>query len=192
METTIRCPHCEQQVAADEQACPACGHIHGEKIACQRHDDRTAEAICVVCGDAVCDECDEGARPHHACPDHRAVPLMDGWAQIYTTSDSIEAGLIRENLQSEGLDAAVLDQKDSSFSVELGDLSPVRVLVPAYNYLEAISVLASRMDARGEVAFACPACGEAYDTEQTACDQCGRPLPTARGQGDGRGVVATE
>jgi hypothetical protein len=180
MESTIRCPHCGQEVASGEHACPACGHIHGEPVACARHDDRSAGAICVVCGDAVCDSCDEGPSPHHACPDHRAVPIIEGWAQIYSTSDSIEAGLIRENLQSEGVDAAVLDQKDSSFAVDLGDLSPVRVLVPAYEYLNALSVLTSHMDARGEVSFACPACGEAYESGAEACGNCGKPLPRAR------------
>jgi hypothetical protein len=180
MESTIHCPNCEQEVAADEPACPACGHIHGEKIACTRHSDRMAGAICVFCGDAVCDECDAGHSPHHACPDHRAVPVIEGWAQIYTTSDRVEAGLIRENLQSEGLDAAVLDQKDSSFNVDMGDLSPVRVLVPAYDYLEALAVLTAHMDYRGEVSFACPACGEAYEPGAETCATCGKPLPTAR------------
>jgi hypothetical protein len=87
-----------------------------------------------MCGLAVCDECDNDAEMHHACPDHADVPVIQGWAQIYTTSDTVEADLIRENLQSEGVDAEVLSQKDRSFNVDLGDLSPVRILVPAYDY----------------------------------------------------------
>jgi hypothetical protein len=181
MAETIRCPHCEQEVAADEAACPACGHIHGEPIPCTRHPDRSARAVCVICGDAVCEECDASGAVHHACPDHRAVPVIEGWAQIYTTSDDVEAGLIRENLQSEGVDAAVLSQKDRSFAVDLGELSPVRILVPAYEYVHALRMLAGHMDLTGEVAFACPACGEPYEVGEGTCGNCGAALPTAGG-----------
>jgi hypothetical protein len=91
---------------------------------CARHPDAapTASASSAVTPSAT------SAIPttsvHHACPDHRAVPVIEGWAQIYTTSDTVEADLIKENLQSEGVDAAVLSQKDRSFNVDLGDLSP--------------------------------------------------------------------
>jgi hypothetical protein len=178
MESTIRCPHCEQEVSAADPACPACGHIHGDPIACARHPDRMAGAICVVCGDAVCDDCDQADAVHHACPEHSSVPVIEGWAQVYTTSDAIEADLIRENLQSEGVEAAVLSQKDRSFNVELGELSPVRILVPAYEYLGAVDVLTAHMDARGEVAFACPTCGEAFEPGESTCPSCGAALPS--------------
>jgi hypothetical protein len=181
MYSTIRCTHCGQTVDADEPACAACGHIHDETIPCRRHASRTAGGVCVLCGDAVCHECNVGRSPHHVCPDHRAVPLIEGWAQVYTTSDSIEAGLIRKNLQSEGIDAAVLDQKDTSFNLDLGELSAVRVLVPAYDYLDAMALLTAHMDYRGEVSFACPACGEPFDAGSETCESCGKRLPTARG-----------
>jgi hypothetical protein len=177
MNSTIHCPRCEQEIDATEAACPACGHIHDGSVQCTRHPDRAAEGVCVICGDGVCDECSSAGDRHHACPDHGAVPVIEGWAQVYTTSDTIEADLIKENLQSEGIDAEVLSQKDRSFNVELGDLSPVRILVPAYEYLDGIALLRSRMDVRGEVSFACPACGEAYDAGDASCRSCGAPLP---------------
>lgn len=178
MESTIRCSHCDQEIDASETACPACGHIHQGPLQCARHPDREARGVCVICGDPVCEECDAEGAVHHACPDHRRVPVIEGWAQVYTTSDTFEADLIRENLQAEGVDAAVLSQKDQSFNVDLGDLSPVRILVPAYDYLEAMRLLTSHMDFRGEVAFACPACGEPFDPGETTCSSCGTPLPT--------------
>ena len=178
METTIRCPRCEQEIDAEGPACPACGYLHNGTLDCRRHPDRNAEGVCVICGDPVCEECDSTDEMHHACPDHGSIPVIEGWAQIYTTSDDVEADLIKENLQSEGVDAAVLSQKDRSFGVELGDLSPVRVLVPAYDYLEATRVLAQHMDDAGEVVFACPSCGEAFDPGDTVCASCGTPLPT--------------
>jgi predicted RNA-binding Zn-ribbon protein involved in translation (DUF1610 family) len=175
---TIRCPRCDQEIDAEGPACPACGHIHSGTLQCRRHPDRAAVGVCVICGDALCDECDATDEMHHACPDHYRIPVIEGWAQVYTTSDDMEADLIKENLQAEGIDAAVLSQKDRSFSVELGDLSPVRVLVPAYAYIEGSRVLGQHMDGAGEVAFACPSCGEAFEPGDTACRACGTPLST--------------
>lgn len=176
MESTIRCPRCDQQIDAEGPACPACGHIHRGSLNCDRHPDRPADGVCVVCGLAVCDKCDNDAEMHHACPDHADVPVIEGWAQVYTTSDDVEADLIKENLQNEGVDAAVLSQKDRSFAVDLGELSPVRVLVPAYEYMDAIRVLGSHMDRRGEVSFACPECGGPYESGAESCASCGTAL----------------
>jgi hypothetical protein len=134
--------------------------------------------VCEVCGTAVCEDCNSTDEMHFACEAHSSIPVIEGWAQIYTTSDDVEADLIKENLQSEGVDAAVLSQKDRSFGVDLGDLSPVRVLVQAYAYLDASKTLAQHMDSRGEVLFACPTCGEAFDAGDSVCSSCGTPLPT--------------
>jgi hypothetical protein len=102
--------------------------------------------------------------------------VVAGWAQVYSTSDDVEAALIRDNLQSEGIDAEILSQKDSSFAIDLGDLSPVRVLVPAFEYQGASEVISGHMDAAGEVQFACPECGEAYDEGAAVCASCGHAL----------------
>jgi hypothetical protein len=180
MESTVRCSHCEVEFDAGEAVCPACGHIHEGSASCARHSFREANGACVICGDPVCDEeCNATAgRVHYSCPDHREVPVFEGWAQIYTTSDNIEADLIKENLTSEGLTAEVLSQKDRSFNVDMGDLSPVRILVPAYEYDEAKRLLDAHKDGRGEVLFACPACGEPFETGEAACRACGAALPT--------------
>jgi predicted RNA-binding Zn-ribbon protein involved in translation (DUF1610 family) len=178
MDSTIFCPRCEQEIDATSETCPACGHIVQGTLPCERHPDRTAAGVCVICGSPVCKECDNRSSRHHACPAHASVGIIEGWAQVYSTSDEVEADLIKENLQSEGMDAAVLSQKDQSFSVDLGDLSPVRILVPAYEYSQAMTLLTSHMDLRGEVVFACPACGEAFEPSDATCRSCGTPLPT--------------
>lgn len=108
----------------------------------------------MVCGSAVCGGCNKGGDKHYLCETHSQIPVVEGWAQVYTTSDDLEAQLIRENLAAEGVDARVLSQKDHfSLPVDLGDLSPVRVLVPAYAYQDAERVLAEHRNARGDVAF---------------------------------------
>jgi hypothetical protein len=151
--TPATCDHCGEKIASDADACPACGDLREARM-CSRHDDRDAIGVCVVCGLAVCESCNKSRETHFLCDTHRNIPVVGGWAQIYTTSDDLEAQLIRENLEAEGVDARILSQKDHfSIPVDFGDLSPVRVLVPAYAYQEAEQVLAAHRNASGEVAF---------------------------------------
>ena len=176
MADTMTCPHCEQEFDAAEPACPACGTLQAAGN-CARHPDRTAFGECVVCGTPVCEECDTDDDPHYSCPAHHDVHVIEGWAQVYSTSDDVEAGLIRDNLDSEGIDAAVFSQKDrSSFVSDMGDLSPVRVLVPAFEYEEARAIVDQHKDAEGEVRFACPNCGEALEGGERTCPSCGATL----------------
>ena len=150
---TETCPHCSENIASGEDACPACGHLH-IRIACANHADVDAEGQCVVCGSTLCKGCNQGGDTHFLCAAHCDIPVEQGWAQVYTTNDDLEAQLIRENLQAEGLDARVLSQKDHfAVPVDLGDLSPVRVLVPAYSYADAAELIASHTDRSGEVRF---------------------------------------
>jgi hypothetical protein len=170
------CPNCGATFDGEVETCPACGHLDAA-MQCERHPDRPAFGRCVVCGSAVCEECDKERVVHHVCPAHHEVEIIEGWAQVYTTSTDVDADLIRGNLQSEGIDAEILSQKDHMLRVDMGDLSPVRVLVPAFEYERARAVVAEHMDEHRELAFACPACGEAYEAGDEVCGACGEPLP---------------
>ncbi|HUE88050.1 MAG TPA: hypothetical protein VMO26_18405 [Vicinamibacterales bacterium] len=44
-----------------------------------------------------------------------------------------------------GIGAAVVDRKDRSFNVDLCDLSPVGLFVPAYEYTVALDVLGAHV-----------------------------------------------
>ena len=79
--------------------------------------------VCVICASPVCAECDSGEAVHYSCPTHREVAVIEGWAQVYTTSDDVEAGLLRDNLQSEGIDAAVRTA-DVVVTMGCGDACP--------------------------------------------------------------------
>ncbi len=149
----VECGHCGERISAESEACPACGELRQARP-CAAHGELAAAGQCVVCGSAVCAGCNRGGDNHYLCETHCDIPVVGGWAQVYTTSDDLEAQLIRENLEAEGVDARILSQKDHfSLPVDLGDLSPVRVLVPAYAYEEAERVLAEHTDESGEVAF---------------------------------------
>lgn len=173
LETTT-CRNCGTEYQGTD-ACPVCGTI-GAEVRCAEHPDRDAVGRCVVCGTAVCSTCRSGDRRAIRCPDHRSVPVIEGWAQVYSTGSEFEARLVTENLHAEGIEAQTFSQRDHMFSVELGDLSLVRVLVPAWQYELARTTIRDHMDTEGEVAFACPRCGDAYEPGAAGCARCGAAL----------------
>jgi hypothetical protein len=143
---------------------------------CDDDPARQTRFRCVLCGRTVCGDEPGGTRPA-LCPMHASVPLVGGWAQVYSTGDSIEAGLIVQNLQAEGVDAQVYDQKDdNAFPVDLGELAVVRVLVPVWQFEDAFELVNAYSNGAGEVTFACPSCGEVYEPGQTQCGNCGASL----------------
>jgi hypothetical protein len=160
IENSVECRHCGERIASDSESCPACGDLR-MNATCSNHAERQAEGQCVVCGNNLCEGCNCGGAKHYLCDAHREIPVMQGWAQVYSTSDDLEAELIRENLLAEGVDARVLSQKDHfAVPVDLGDFSPVRVLVPAYEYEGALDLISLHMDGEGEVRF-----GDGEDSE---------------------------
>ena len=173
-EEVFHCPRCAEDYRGG-RACPACGALR-EPAPCALHPERTATGRCVVCGTVLCDDCaGDGARAF-LCSEHRRVRVTEGWAEVYTTTSEFEAQLLRDNLRAEGIDAQIFSQRDSIFSVDLGELSIVRLLVPVWTYLDAREVIREHMDTGGEVAFACPACGEAFEPGAAECQACGGVL----------------
>lgn len=172
--TVYRCSRCDEQFR-DSDACPACGSLR-EKVACDRHPGRTAAGRCVICGRALCNDCSEGDNRAFQCAEHGDITIIEGWAQVYSTASEFEASLVRQNLEAEGIDARIFSQRDRIFSVELGELSIVRLLVPVFSYDQALDLIRDHMDTGGEVAFACASCGEAYEPGARECTACGSPL----------------
>lgn len=170
----MRCGRCGESFSGSD-SCPACGWTAAEFF-CDRHPQVRAIGRCVVCGRALCTECRAGEGRAYRCAEHAKVNVIQGWAQIYSTASEFEAQLLRENLAAEDVEARIFSQKDNMLSVDLGELSIVRLLVPAFEYERAIGIIRQHMDAEGEVAFACPSCGEAYEPGAARCAACGAEL----------------
>ena len=164
------CAHCEEEFA-NSDSCPACGTLR-ESALCDLHPDHEAVGRCVVCGRAVCSECAVREGRSVRCADHAGVRVIEGWAQVYNASSDVEAQLLRDNLRAEGIDAQIFSQRDRAFSVDLGELSIVRLLVPVWEYERGLNIIREHMDSAGEVVFACPVCGEAFDTGAVECGRC--------------------
>jgi RNA polymerase subunit RPABC4/transcription elongation factor Spt4 len=175
---TRRCPNCDQEIDAESESCPACGTMFIEAF-CDDHPERRAAGACIVCGRRVCDDCGIDERGYCVCSEHADIPIFEGWAQLYTTPEEVEAQLIRDNLHAEGIDAEILSQKDRTLTFDLGDFAHIRVLVPAFSWIDARKVLHRHMDPEGEVAFACPSCGATYEPGDMICRSCGAELPRA-------------
>lgn len=172
-EATFVCPRCGAEYAGGD-ACPSCGFLQAP-VPCDDDPSRTAAFRCVLCGRTVCGA-DPGSRAAR-CDLHAHVPIIEGWAQVYTTGDPLEADLIVQNLQAEGIDAQVYSQKDdNAFPVDIGELSIVRVLAPVWEFGEAMDYVQSYTSSDGEVAFACANCGEVYEPGATQCASCGASL----------------
>jgi hypothetical protein len=86
------------------------------------------------------------------CPDCNA-PLVDSvdlskysdlseddWVLVYTAFSEIEADMLKENLESAGISASVLSQKDSSFPAP-GDLSTVKLFVKKADVHDALEFI---------------------------------------------------
>lgn len=62
------------------------------------------------------------------------------WIVVYTTSLDYEAEMLKGNLESAGISAMILSQKDSSFPTP-GDLSIIKLLVKKEDAESAIAFL---------------------------------------------------
>ncbi|MEM1057503.1 MAG: DUF2007 domain-containing protein [Bacteroidota bacterium] len=65
----------------------------------------------------------------------------EGWIAAFSTSTDFEADLVRDRLDEAGVSAVVLTKRDHAFNLNVGDLSPVYVMVPPDEAERAAEVL---------------------------------------------------
>jgi len=64
----------------------------------------------------------------------------DEWVLVYTSFSVIDVEMLKENLESAGMSASMLSQKDSSFPAP-GDLSTVKLFVKKADVSEALEFI---------------------------------------------------
>ena len=63
------------------------------------------------------------------------------WRTVYVTGVDYEANLTASRLRSEGIEAVVMTKRDSAFSLSVGDLAKIFVLVPPHEEVRAKQIL---------------------------------------------------
>jgi hypothetical protein len=67
----------------------------------------------------------------------------EDWISILETGTDYEADIVRDRLDDAGVTAVVLTQRDHAFNLNVGDFSPVHVMVPPDEVEDAREVLDS-------------------------------------------------
>lgn len=80
--------------------------------------------------------------PQHDDPDARKSRTYEEWVSVFECSTDFEGDLVRDRLDEAGLAAVVLTQRDHSFNLNVGDLSPVHVMVRPEDEAAAREILA--------------------------------------------------
>ena len=74
--------------------------------------------------------------------DPKNATTYEGWSSVFECSTDFEADLVRDRLDESGVAAVVFTQRDHSFNLNVGDLSPVHVMVPPADEVRAREILA--------------------------------------------------
>jgi hypothetical protein len=99
--------------------CPKCEYEYIDTI-----------EVCPDCGvELITKDEFEGSLTHHA-----------DWIVVFTTSESYEAEMFKNNLEGAGIEALVLGQKDSSFPT-VGDLAVIKLLVRKRDAESAVEII---------------------------------------------------
>lgn len=65
------------------------------------------------------------------------------WVVVFRSGTDYEADIVRDRLDDAGVPAVVLTQRDHAFNLNVGDLSPVSVMVPPEEAERAARLLES-------------------------------------------------
>ena len=70
--------------------------------------------------------------------EHRS---SDDWKVVFKTGIEYEAGLVCERLRAADIPAVILNQRDSAYNLNFGDLAQIKVMVPLHRYHDALNLL---------------------------------------------------
>ncbi|MBU0472687.1 MAG: DUF2007 domain-containing protein [Bacteroidetes bacterium] len=100
--------------------------------------------ICPKCeyeyhrGMSVCPDCGEELVTNKEFEGHLVHPK--DWVIVYSCADSIEANMLKSNLEGAEIEVLILNQNDSSFP-GVGDLSIIKILTKRVDAEDAIAII---------------------------------------------------
>lgn len=145
MDQHITCSNCEGEVSQESIFCPHCGYVLAEEAPrCARHPDREGEGMCIVCRRVVCDQCSEESERRVFCLDHLDVIVEGDWAEVFRSTDPVEAEYAKTLLEDARLHVEIQGiGREAERRVAHRDEGDVaRVYVMLSEYLKAKEVLA--------------------------------------------------
>lgn len=90
-------------------------------------------------GIVICPDCNTPLIEALELNDYSELSEQD-WVLVYTSFSVIDVDMIKEFLESAGISASILSQKDSSFPAP-GDLSKVKLFVKKVDVSEALEFI---------------------------------------------------
>lgn len=136
----VVCAQCNEPVGADALFCPHCGAIRNTLV-CDTHEGRPAVGRCVVCGRILCNSCVRTRNGRMFCDNDEHVKTAFNWVRVHTAGTEYEAEMLRTNLESAGIPAMVLHQRDSMYVTTLAGLAVLEIMVPRESVEEAARFL---------------------------------------------------
>lgn len=89
-------------------------------------------------GISVCPDCGADLVTNKDFEGHLVHPK--DWVIVYSCADSIEANMLKSNLEGAEIEVLILNQNDSSFPV-VGDLSIIKILTKKSDAEDAIAII---------------------------------------------------
>ena len=99
-------------------------------------------------GITICPDCNTHLVNKEDLPKIEELSEKD-WVLVYTSGNEVEVEMLKGELESAGLEASVLSQKDRSFPAP-GDLSVVKLLVRKKDVEEALNYIQEIKQNKGE------------------------------------------
>ncbi len=137
----IKCPECGFIFSAESFYCPECGLLVINDYRCINHKNIIAKWMCVVCQTPLCDNCVHFKLGRAFCEVHLDTFIIDGHLPVFKTGSPWVAYLVLGRLKQSGIPCVLFNQHDSSYSINIGDLSFLRIMVPLEFYEKAIQEL---------------------------------------------------
>lgn len=76
--------------------------------------------------------------------------MNEEWVELLVTHDSLEAEMIKDVLESGGIDVVLRSSKVSPYPVNIGKIGEIKILVKKSDKETAEKVIAEELDGRAE------------------------------------------
>ena len=102
-ESTMICDVCNANAVEGATSCAGCGSFYGEPQQCLKHGSVNGIGVCVLCGEAGCNECCAWAGSVFLCNDHAGYEIVEEHAVVFTSLSSLRGQYVLSVLQQAGL-----------------------------------------------------------------------------------------